>query len=130
MIKKKRSLKVRIFLSFLVFLVLFLLSSTWNFFNFQSIAESNRAIDKEHLPMIQTATGSYKQMYEVNNKLQQIAGTTMAVTINTLTSEIENHHNKLDANLDEMESYISTIQAEEIMAAYQAISMHGININR
>ncbi|MGP4039010.1 methyl-accepting chemotaxis protein [Gracilibacillus sp. D59] len=117
--KRKIPLKVRIFLSFVIFLILFLASSTWNFTRFQLISESNRAIDEEHLPMLQTATDSYTLMYEIHNTLQEISTTTMSVSLNNFKKEIQGSFDLLEKDLTQIETYIDNLERQEMLDSYQ-----------
>ncbi|UOQ49606.1 methyl-accepting chemotaxis protein [Gracilibacillus caseinilyticus] len=115
---RKLSMKVRIFLSFMTFLLLFLVSSAWSFFHFQNIEVSNHEIDEEHLPMLQTATDSYKRMYEVHNTLQETASTTMSVSVNNFKKEIEEALTLMEEDLSEIDAYIQDLQRQELEDSY------------
>ncbi|UOQ83763.1 methyl-accepting chemotaxis protein [Gracilibacillus salinarum] len=119
MFKKRRlSMKARIFLSFMTFLLLFLVSSAWSFVHFQNIEVSNHEIDEKHLPMLQTATDSYKRMYEVHNTLQETASTTMSVSVNNFKKEIEEALTLMEEDLTEIDAYINGLQQQELAASY------------
>ncbi|WP_163538804.1 methyl-accepting chemotaxis protein [Gracilibacillus sp. YIM 98692] len=116
----KLTLKARLLISFFLFLLLFFVSMIWNYYNASVIADTNRTVDEEYIPIMFKMTQSYQHLYQMNNKIQEISRTTMSVSVQNMADEIETSESTISQDLEAIENYVQSNQQSDMMGTYQA----------
>lgn len=113
------SMRARIFISFGLFLLLFVGFGVWNYTQFHTIATNTEEIDERHFPAMLTSTDTFKKMYQIHNQLQEISQPAMSVTTKNLQKEIEAMVADLNNSIQSMEDYVGKVNHQEMTSLFE-----------